>query len=275
MKNFKQKFGDWAIVTGATSKVGKAFARQLADQGVNLILFGRRAFLLKEVASNLKATSNIKVKFAVIDLSKDNFLRKIEDTIRNIDVRLLVSNAEAKSIGSESIDKPASNSIVHFNAAAQAKIGEWFANHLIAKGQRGGIALLSADSAYEDTSASTNQASTGYLLNLGKSLNYDLQDQGIHVTVALQDPNDVPCLTKMVSGNSNANRPLKRRPAEALAKESLKALYQNRPFHIGGMMNKMTLTSMSVMNSMGKAVWGLGARMRRRVFQRNVKDTVS
>src|SRR5438270_278147 len=49
----KERFGPWALVTGASSGIGKEFARQIAASGINIVLVARREDLLKEVALNL------------------------------------------------------------------------------------------------------------------------------------------------------------------------------------------------------------------------------
>lgn len=84
----------FAIITGATSGIGKTFAFHLAQRGLNLIITGRKHQLLNEIANQLKSKYGIKVIEIVADLAvKEDvlYLLRTIDRVKNIDI--LINNA--------------------------------------------------------------------------------------------------------------------------------------------------------------------------------------
>ena len=73
---FKEKYGPYALVTGASSGLGKEFAIQLASKGMNLVLLARRKELLIDLKEDLEKTYSIHAIVCPIDLSEENFLDK-------------------------------------------------------------------------------------------------------------------------------------------------------------------------------------------------------
>nr|GMD51413.1 very-long-chain 3-oxoacyl-CoA reductase 1-like [Ipomoea batatas] len=93
-KNLKN-YGSWALVTGATDGIGKAFAFQLARKGLNVVLVGRNPEKLREVSAGITAKyGRIEVKSVVVDFSGDldDGVRRIREAIEGIEVGVLVNN---------------------------------------------------------------------------------------------------------------------------------------------------------------------------------------
>ena len=84
-----------ALVTGATSGIGHAFCRELAERGNNLVLVARHRARLENVSDELRARHSINVEILAADLSKRAQLRRVADRVADRDrpIDLLVNNA--------------------------------------------------------------------------------------------------------------------------------------------------------------------------------------
>ncbi|XP_010531438.1 PREDICTED: very-long-chain 3-oxoacyl-CoA reductase 1-like [Tarenaya hassleriana] len=94
-KNLR-KYGSWAIVTGPTDGIGKAFAFQLAHKGFNLVLVGRNPDKLRDVSDSiLSKYSKAQVKTVVMDFAGDldEGVNRIKETIEGLDIGILINSA--------------------------------------------------------------------------------------------------------------------------------------------------------------------------------------
>ncbi len=89
-----------ALITGASSGIGAAYARQLAAAGFNLLIVARRKDRLEDLASSLQNTNGIKVEVLAADLSKVEDIKKVAARAMEIDdLNVLISNAGFGTIG--------------------------------------------------------------------------------------------------------------------------------------------------------------------------------
>ncbi|XP_031711985.1 17-beta-hydroxysteroid dehydrogenase type 3 isoform X2 [Anarrhichthys ocellatus] len=90
-KYFFTSMGEWAVVTGASEGIGRAYAFELAEQGMNVVIMSRTKETLDQVAKEIGATTGQRVKVIVTDLMKDVF-SEIEEQLRGLNIGVLVNN---------------------------------------------------------------------------------------------------------------------------------------------------------------------------------------
>jgi short-subunit dehydrogenase len=93
--NLNEAKGHWALVTGASSGIGREFCQQLAAAGMHLVLVARRENLLSELAEQLGKAHQIRTLVLPMDLSKPNAAALVKASLdqAEIKVRLLCNNA--------------------------------------------------------------------------------------------------------------------------------------------------------------------------------------
>jgi 17beta-estradiol 17-dehydrogenase / very-long-chain 3-oxoacyl-CoA reductase len=91
-----KKFGKWAVITGATDGIGKAYALALAKRGVSVVLISRTESKLQDVKKEIEAKgySGVEVKYAVCDYTK--FDEKAKETVKkalaDLEIGVLINN---------------------------------------------------------------------------------------------------------------------------------------------------------------------------------------
>jgi uncharacterized protein len=95
----KERFGPWALVTGASSGIGKEFARQIAASGIDIVLVARREDLLKEVGVEFSKRFGVEHRVIVLDVSREDFIGRLASATDDLDIGLVVSNAGTGNSG--------------------------------------------------------------------------------------------------------------------------------------------------------------------------------
>lgn len=182
MDDFKEKYGPWALITGASAGIGLEFANKLAARGLNLILVARRKERLDAIAGNLKGSFNISVKTIQVDLEKANFINSIIDASEGLEIGLLVNNAGYALTGEflkHTLDEE--QGLLHLNCRAPLMLTHLFGRKMVDMG-RGGIIFVSSIAAFLPMPLWTHySASKAYNLYLACGLYYELKERGVDV----------------------------------------------------------------------------------------------
>jgi len=236
------RFGPWALVTGASSGIGREFARQLAANGINLVIAARRRSATTEVGEELAARHGIRYRAVAVDLAVPGSLDRIVDATDDLDIGLVVSNAGDMNLG-EFLGSSNQTLLeeLRVNAEAHLVLTRRFGQRLVARG-RGGIVLVSSVAGLQPVPFIANYAATkSYVLTLGEAVHHELAPKGVTVTVLVPGATDTPMLTRFGADRTAMRRLIM--PVEACVNEGLAALAANRSRRISGYLNRATVAT--------------------------------
>src|SRR5258708_1263844 len=193
----KKKFGPWAVITGASSGIGKEFARQIAASGIHVALVGRREHLLQTVGAEYTRTFGVQHRIIPLDLSEPDFLPVLADATRDLDVGLVISNAGTGNPGEFlKFDRQSLQAALRLSAMAHLDITHHFGAKL-AERRQGGIVLAGAMGAENGVPLMANDgAAKAYVHSLGEALHYEFKPLGVCVTVLAAGFTDTAVLEK-------------------------------------------------------------------------------
>lgn len=142
------RYGPWAVIVGGSEGVGAAFARQLADAGLNLVLVARKPAPLGATADEARARG-VKVRTVPLDILAADALRRIREAADDIEVGLLIFNAGANSYGHEFVtgDLERVRGVIDLNITARLAVTHHFGARMKERG-RGGIILVGSLAGY-------------------------------------------------------------------------------------------------------------------------------
>src|SRR5258708_194115 len=195
----KDRFGPWALVTGASSGIGKELSRQLAANGINVVMAARRIDLLKEVGDGIEREFSVEFRAVQVDLSEEGFIDKIKDATRDLDIGLLVSNAGAARAGEfVNLALKDLHDQISVNVVAHMELVRYFAPRLV-KRARGGVMLIGAMWASHGIPYMANPSATkAYVSAFVEALHDELEKHGVAVTVLTPGATDTAAVPEIM-----------------------------------------------------------------------------
>jgi len=252
-----QQFGPWALVTGASSGIGKEFSQQIAAAGINVVLVARRESVLADVGYSIARDFKVQYRVLAMDLSQESFIARLAEGTEDLNIGLVVSNAGTGNSGEFlSHDRQLLQATLRLNTMAHLDVAHHFGRKLAQRG-KGGMILVGAMGAENGVPRMANDgAAKAYVHSLGEALHYEFKPLGVHVTVLPPGPTDTPVLMKL--GFDPRTMPMRPMSVEQCVSEGLDALKENRSRVVPGRLNRImnALVPASVQRTMMAKMFG-------------------
>ena len=233
--NLNEKYGKYALITGASSGIGEAFARKLAELGMNLVLIARREDRLERIKFELLEKYNIDIINIKLDLLQEDFLDVIISQTKSLEIGMLINNAGYGSTGLfNNNDSLFEINMVKLNCVVPTILTHHFIKQMVER-KKGAVIFLGSVVAVQPTPImSTYSATKVFNAYLGESLWYEMRRN--HIDVLSLNPGGTSTEFQRIADISSG--PFTR-TAEQVVNTGLNALGR-KPSVIDGFPNKLT-----------------------------------
>ncbi len=189
--SLRERYGDWALVTGASSGIGAEFARALARDGVSLVLAARRADKLEQLARELREDDGVRVRCVACDLATEEGVRALIAAVADLEIAVLINNAGAGYVGRFHEQEPARlAAMVQLNCAAPVALTAALLPKMVAR-KRGALVFTGSVSGSQPLPLhALYSASKAFDNYLGESLWGELQGTGVDALSLLPGSTD-------------------------------------------------------------------------------------
>jgi hypothetical protein len=180
-----------AVITGASSGIGKEFAELFARDGQSLILVARREERLRELAERLKGHHGVEAEIMPLDLSDQTAPRRLMDMIDNagFQVTALVNNAGFGALGKFAELEPRRQvDMLQLNVTALTHLTRLVLPGMLER-ERGRILNVASTAAFQPGPfMAVYYASKSFVLSFSNALAEELKDTGVTVTCLCPGP---------------------------------------------------------------------------------------
>jgi uncharacterized protein len=188
-KNWIERYGDWAVVTGASDGIGRAMAIELAARGVSLLLVARRRDRLEAIATELRGQFGTQCRVVSADLGNSVGIDAVMAEAAELDVGTLVAAAGFGTSGSfirNQISKELE--MIDVNCRAMVALAHYFGRRF-AERKRGAIVLMSSLLAFQGVPRASNYAATkAFVQTFAEGLRIELRPYGVDVIASAPGP---------------------------------------------------------------------------------------
>ncbi|XP_029608031.1 inactive hydroxysteroid dehydrogenase-like protein 1 [Salmo trutta] len=180
-----RRFGEWAVIYGASEAIGKAYAEELARQGICIILISQDGASVSDTAKAISETHRVDTMVLVADFSQGHAACKpVKDALRDKDIGFLVNCVDDSLRNSPNFTGLSEDllwDVINRNIAATTLMTRLVLPGMVER-RRGAVVNISSGACYRPSpSKAALSASTAYLDNFSRALHHEYGRQGIFV----------------------------------------------------------------------------------------------
>ncbi len=232
----------YALITGGTSGIGAAYARELARRGYNIVITGRRREVIEKTAAEIRKRFKVEVEVVLADFTQREDVDRLLKRAEEMDIEFLVNNVgfgNKKVFLEDTYEEQ--RKMLDVQIDAMCRITHMVSKKMKASG-RGNIINVSSLAAF--TPASFNHlysASKSFIVTFSEALHIDLMESGVGVQVVCPGFTKTDFHREMeMEEKTFENRGLVRwMEAERVVEISLKKLEKGGGVCIPGICNKI------------------------------------
>ena len=224
-----------ALITGASSGMGREFAKILSNKGYDLILVGRDKSKLESLQNSLKVNSQI----IIADLSDATKVKEVYVMVKNEDVDILINNAGFGAFGPfTETDLNNEIDMINTNIVAVHLLTKLFLRDMKKK-DNGYILNVASSAAFgPGPLMATYYATKAYVNNLTEAINEELRREKSNVFICSLCPGPVDTNFNNVAGVSFSVKPL---TSEEVAHYAIDSMFKKKVVIIPGFKMKLAL----------------------------------
>jgi len=226
-----------ALITGASSGIGKVFSYELAKRGYETVLVARRLERLQTISDRIEEELGVRSVPLKVDLTDENDLIEVSKLLKDVD--LLVNNAGFGLIGSfKDIEANREMQMIKLNVGALYFLTKKYA--LLRNSVGGGIINVASTAAYMPVPGMAVYAATkAFVLSFSEAVNEELHPNGFKVMVLSPGPTRTEFFD--VASGGRKRLPGSMSPEEVV-KKALVAFEKGKRSVVSGLINKITVS---------------------------------
>ncbi|GAB3558728.1 SDR family NAD(P)-dependent oxidoreductase [Spirosoma fluminis] len=244
--------GKTALITGASSGIGRELATLFAKDGYNLVLVARSEDKLQGIAEQFRqqfGTSSITV--VEKDLSSPQAPQEIYDEVtrQHITVNVLVNNAGFGEYGlfATETDLQKELNVIQVNLTALVHLTKLFLKDMVQRNEGKILMLGSIASIMPNPLMAVYGATKSFIYSFSEALRNEVKDTNVNITVLMPPATDTDFFNKAGASNTVAQEQARSMPAADVAKAGYDALMKGKDKVVAGLSTKMQAAAFRVL----------------------------